>query len=547
MMKSGIVVFATAAVLLAGCENLKPGTAATPRKPKVLLVMFDGLRADALETAHVPAIDSLRTGSWAPGYAGAWSLTGLAVPDARPSSAANHTAISTAVNAKKTRVFQNGETKKGDYATWPTWLTRVTAARPETTALFMFSWKENADYPPTDRVRFIHDTDEHNGAALPKILAAANAPDAIQYFIDLPDHGGHRYGFYPFSRTYLAAVHQADAYLGAALEAIRSRPTFDQEDWLVLATADHGGYLRSHGLWGGHSSTVPIVLSGRNIPSGRLAGAPHHYDLTATALVHFGLDPAALGLDGRPLVTSAAPAPARPLGDGLVAAFDFQTATPENAVKDGPKAKLVGTRAVSGVEDGILRFHGTNAMERGGVVLEGSDKLSFEHGGDFTAVVWARLPAAQSGDPVLFSNKDWDKGVNPGLALVAAKKMEGARAPGVVLNAGRPNAGRIDVGQFDVEPGVWTFYAVVRTAEGVLVAYQGRSDGRLNWCCWPADDIVVSTGLPFALGQDGTGAYPHALTGDLDDFALWTRALGHDEIKALFRAGRQGLALRDLL
>ena len=85
-------------------------------RPKALLIMLDGARADALAAARMPAVESLRDGSWAPGYSGAWSLTGQTVPDARPSSAANHTAILTAVNAEKSRVFNNGETKDGDYA-----------------------------------------------------------------------------------------------------------------------------------------------------------------------------------------------------------------------------------------------------------------------------------------------------------------------------------------------------------------------------------------------------------------------------------------------
>ena len=102
------------------------------RKPKALLIMLDGARADAVAVARMPAVQSLRDGSWAPGYRGAWTLFGQNVPDARPSSAANHTAIFTAVNAEKSRVFNNGQTKDGDYAHWPTWLKRVTDAVPGT-------------------------------------------------------------------------------------------------------------------------------------------------------------------------------------------------------------------------------------------------------------------------------------------------------------------------------------------------------------------------------------------------------------------------------
>ena len=480
------------------------------RKPKALLIMLDGARADALAAARMPAVSSLRDGSWAPGYRGAWTLFGQNVPDARPSSAANHTAIFTAVNAEKSRVFNNGQTKDGKYAEWPTWLRRVTDAVPGTKGLFIFSWGEGKQYPSSPNVRFIHDSDANNGKNLAKILAAPDAPDAIQYFIDLPDHGGHSAGFYPFSREYLHALYTSDTYIAAALAAIRSRPTFKDEDWLVMVTADHGGYARSHGMWGGQASTIPLVLSGRNTPAGRLPGAPRHYDLTATALAHFGLDPAALKLDGRPLTTTVQDRP-RPLKDGL-------------AARQYAGGKPLGVRKV-----------------------EGSEKLAFENGGDFAVTLWARLPAKQKGDPVLFSNKDWKSGVNPGIALVASKATDGAKAPGVCFNAGRPDKGRIDMGTFDVEPGQWTFYAVVRNSEGVLTVYQGRADGRLNWICAPVPDILVKSGLPFHVGQDGTGVYRHALDGDVDDFALWARALSHEDVQRIYEAGRQGLPLADLL
>ena len=179
------------ALALCACVAGVQAADVSARKPKALLIMLDGARADAVAAARMPAVQSLRDGSWAPGYSGAWSLFGQNVPDARPSSAANHTAIFTAVNAAKSRVFNNGQTKDGDYAHWPTWLARVTAAVPGTKGLFIFSWGEGKQYPSSPNVQFIHDSDANNAKTLPNILAAPDAPDAIQYFIDLPDHGGH--------------------------------------------------------------------------------------------------------------------------------------------------------------------------------------------------------------------------------------------------------------------------------------------------------------------------------------------------------------------
>ncbi len=37
------------------------------------------------------------------------------------------------------------------------------------------------------------------------------------------------------------------------------------------------------------------------------------------------------------------------------------------------------------------------------------------------------------------------------------------------------------------------------------------------------------------------------MNGDIDDFALWTRALTYEDVKSIYEAGRQGLHLADLL
>ena len=50
-------------------------------------------------------------------------------------------------------------------------------------------------------------------------------------------------------------------------------------------------------------------------------------------------------------------------------------------------------------------------------------------------------------------------------------------------------------------------------------------------------ELSFKTGLPFFLGTEGTGNYPCKFTGDLDNFAFWTRALTCKEVKELYEAG----------
>ena len=131
--------------------------------------------------------------------------------------------------------------------------------------------------------------------------------------------------------------------------------------------------------------------------------------------------------------------------------------------------------------------------------------------------------------------------------MTANKKIE-SKVGGVCFNAGMNSGrGRIDVGPYDIEFGKWTFYAVTRGPDGVLGYYQGGRDGYLYRIAFNAKDINFKTGLPFFLGQDGTGKYPAAFNGDIDDFALWTRSLSYDDVRKIYEAGRNGIPLGDLL
>ena len=521
-----------------------------PRKPKALLIMLDGWRADTLGSACMPNLERLRKNAWQSGYNCAWSVTGLNLFDAITVSAPNHAAILTAVNATKTRVFNNGQTRRGNYAQWPTWLTRVANARPEWKSLFAFSWREGNDFAHTPKVQFLNDTDANNGVTVPKILASADAPDATEFFIGWPDHIGHGFGYYPYSSAYLRALWQCDQYIGACLDAIASRPTFAEEDWLIGITADHGGYAYTHGMWGGHASTIPLFVTGRHLPAGRIPGTPRHYDVTATALRHFGLDPVAAQLDGRAIETVAAPSAKRPLTDGLAAYLQFSDKVLVNEVKGGPQPKALGPRTVSGGRDGMfggcLHFAGP-ACPQDGVRLEGSEKLVFENDIAFAATVWVRLPPTQKGAPAIFANKDWLSGKNPGIVLTASRKNGGAKVPGVCFNAKVADSRqRIDLGTFDVEPGKWTFYAVTCDREGTLTIWQGSPDGRLYYICDHAEKLVLKA-LPFHIGQDGKGNCTCFLNGAIDDFALWTRALAPYEVKRIYESGRAGLELGAIL
>ncbi|MGW2462118.1 alkaline phosphatase family protein [Streptomyces sp. NPDC001761] len=127
------------------------------------------------------------------------------------------------------------------------------------------------------------------------------APDAMFVQLDNVDHTGHGYG--AASQQYLDALHTADAQVGQMVSALKARPTYADEDWLIMITADHG-----HTDAGGHGgSTLQerqtfLIATGPTLAPGSVRHDVKMPDVAASALAHLGiaLDPA-WGLDGRPV------------------------------------------------------------------------------------------------------------------------------------------------------------------------------------------------------------------------------------------------------
>ncbi len=91
------------------------------------------------------------------------------------------------------------------------------------------------------------DSDDGTYSNVINDLGKADCSDFIFSIFEYCDHTGHSSGFGPKNRKYSAAFDSAQATSDKIIEAIKSRPTYETEDWLILITADHGGYDLTHG------------------------------------------------------------------------------------------------------------------------------------------------------------------------------------------------------------------------------------------------------------------------------------------------------------
>lgn len=71
--------------------------------------------------------------------------------------------------------------------------------------------------------------------------------DFIFTIFEQTDSTGHNSGFSFNNPKYKEAFYEIDEYGYETIEAIRSRATYETEDWLIIITSDHGGIKTGHG------------------------------------------------------------------------------------------------------------------------------------------------------------------------------------------------------------------------------------------------------------------------------------------------------------
>ncbi len=138
-----------------------------------------------------------------------------------------------------------------------------------------------------------------------KSLRSRNADAMFVYFgqVDEFGHGAidSRASFSPDSMIYLNAISHIDSHIGELIRAMRARPKFAEEDWLVLITTDHGGRGNSHGGDSEVERNIWLIAHGTALPREKLLNEP----VPQTALVpmiyqHLGITPKPEWMSAKP-------------------------------------------------------------------------------------------------------------------------------------------------------------------------------------------------------------------------------------------------------
>jgi predicted AlkP superfamily pyrophosphatase or phosphodiesterase len=268
----------------------------------VLLIGLDGVRVDILAQATTPTIDSLI----AEGIFSDAALTGEPTV-----SGPSWSSMLIGVWPQKHGV--HGNNFEGNaYEAFPDFLTRLEHIDSSYSTLAVLDWPPlgtEASGGPlvSDGVdakinlngdELGYDVADSVTTWVAAELLEESDVDAAFVYLGNIDVVGHETS--SLSDEYRAAIEAADRQVAALVSAIRRRPTYGREDWLILMSTDHG--RRDDGGHGGQSveeRTIFYLAAGPSALRGTVMTPPGIVDVAVTALTHLGveIDPA-WDLDG---------------------------------------------------------------------------------------------------------------------------------------------------------------------------------------------------------------------------------------------------------
>jgi len=288
------------------CTELTPEQVAQHSlTPKVLVIGIDGIRPDVLMDVNTPNLDKL---------AEEGSFTSHAMTGYPSVSGPGWSSMLIGVWPEKHGVTDNSF--EGErYDDFPDFLTRIEQIRPELSTFAVADWvplgRSDQGRPTiSDAVDVKHVLDGYEvgwaeadarSVQLAVQQLEGSDPDALFVYLGNPDEVSHEHS--SIGSEYRGAIALADEHVGILVEAIRTRATYGEEDWLILSSTDHG--RRSDGGHGGDTEeerTIYFLANGPSVITGTPPDSIFIVDVAVTALTHLGIqiDPS-WQLDGKPV------------------------------------------------------------------------------------------------------------------------------------------------------------------------------------------------------------------------------------------------------
>ena len=287
-----------AVLLVTACSN----SSEPSKSPHAFVIGLDGLRVDALRAADTPRLDALIAGGTVSGDAFAGGELGEATEQptfSGPGWSSILTGVWTDKHGVELNVFDDA-----NFDEYPHFFARLREQRPDAYLSSFVTWapiNEDILSSAEAQAEFTWDdpSDSAGGdrAVTQAVVEhlAAETPDALFVHLDEIDHQGHVMGFNPDVPEYVDAIEVVDSQIDQMLDAIEARPSYTDEDWLIVVTTDHGGIGQGHGGQTEEERTIFIIVAGGGAAAGSVVSpGPGHTAVPPTVMKHLGLpvDPA---------------------------------------------------------------------------------------------------------------------------------------------------------------------------------------------------------------------------------------------------------------
>ncbi|QSB25409.1 DUF4983 domain-containing protein [Flavobacterium sp. CLA17] len=404
---------------------------------KLLIIGIDGCRGDVLMGANTPNVHGLLPNA-------VYSLDALT--EAPTWSGNGWSTMLTGVTHLKHGVTDNSFSSP-NFGTYPSFLKRLETYNTALKTMSIVHWAPINTYI-VDGID-VEKTLTTDAAVKNEVVAALtnDNPDALFLHFDDVDHAGHSYGFSINVPQYKSAVETTDGYIGEILTALKNRPDYASEDWLVIVAPDHGGTVGgSHGGSSYEERNIFTIYNNKNFTSAKIEKP---VDPTTTIT-------------------------------GKFANFNSNS----------------------------IYASTTNALYNFGT-------------SSFTVECRVKT-SGYSSDPSLVSNKNWVSGKNRGFVICANTGGKWKVNIGDTQN-------RVDISGGTINDGKWHHLTLVvdRTAKLVKTYQDGAFVGQ---AAIVSSFGSLTSGLPFAVGQDGTLTYGANVNGNIAEVRVWNKALSEASI-----------------
>jgi hypothetical protein len=215
---------------------VKNALAAKPKK--VLFIGIDGCVWKAITATNAPNLKTLMDQSYTSTNALAqvptWSSNGWS-------------ALFTGVGVAKHKASDNSFSGS-DFVNYPSFFRQIKTNLPALRTASIVTWSSINDFIVATADVTVKQNSASDNATEKRIIqeiTTSNTDVSFCHFDDV-DHAGHASNYRTTTQMYMDSVKAVDLRVGRILTALRARPTYNSEDWLIVVATDHGGDA-SHG------------------------------------------------------------------------------------------------------------------------------------------------------------------------------------------------------------------------------------------------------------------------------------------------------------